>query len=49
MNSDTIAIILGIIAVAVIICFFIWRMHLRKKAERQMKEEFIREGDEHEC
>lgn len=49
MNSETLAIVLGITAIAVFICFLIWRMHFRKKAERQMKEEFTRKEDEHEC
>ena len=47
MTSDIIAVVLGLIAVAILICFFIWRNHVRKTAARQLKEEFIKE-DEHE-
>lgn len=47
MTSDIIAVVLGLITVAILICFFIWRNHVRKTAASQLKEAFIKE-DEHE-
>ena len=46
-TSDIIAVILGLIAAAILICFFIWRRRVREAAARQLKEEFVKE-DEHE-
>ena len=47
MTSDIIDVILGLIAAAILICFFIWRRRAREAAARQLKEEFVKE-DEHE-
>ena len=46
-TSDIIAVILGLIAAAILVCFFIWRRRAREAAARQLKEEFVKE-DEHE-
>ena len=48
MNADVIAVFLGTAAAIIMICFLVWRGHIRKKAAGQLEKEFLKEEDEHE-
>lgn len=46
MNADIIAVMLGILAAIIFVIFFLWRMHIRKTAARQLEEEFLKEDEQ---